>query len=73
MTTHSHYKYICRKCQKEHLQPILQDSPADTPIPSCCGSKRDMAFTSVVTPAGGGMSYLSNMLNAQADAIHSEP
>lgn len=70
----THYKYVCRKCQKEHLQPVLQHAPSDTPIPSCCGSSRkDMAFTGVVTPPGGGMSYVTNMLNAQADAIRSEP
>ncbi len=73
MTTHSHYKYVCRKCQKEHLQPVLQDAPAETPIPSCCGSKKDMAFTGVVIPVGAGMSYLSDMLNAQADSIRSKP
>lgn len=46
----THYKYVCRKCQKEHLQPVLQHAAADTPTSSCCGSRKDMAFMGVVTP-----------------------
>lgn len=43
-TTPTHYKYQCRICQKEHLQPVLPDAPEKTPIPRCCGGNRDMAF-----------------------------
>lgn len=47
----THFKYLCRICQKEILQPVLQDSPEKTPEPYCCsGSRRDMAFKGVVTP-----------------------
>lgn len=40
----THYKYQCRVCQKEHLQPVLAEAPEKTPIPRCCGRDRDMAF-----------------------------
>lgn len=40
----THFKYVCRVCQKEHLQPVLPDEPEKTPIPRCCGRARDMAY-----------------------------
>jgi len=43
-TTPTHFKYQCRLCQKEQLQPVLADAPEKTPIPRCCGRERDMAF-----------------------------
>ncbi|MEW5512006.1 hypothetical protein ABGT16_05235 [Pseudomonas asiatica] len=43
-TKPTHFKYLCRICQKEQLQPVLQDAPEKTPIPRCCGRDRDMAF-----------------------------
>ncbi|EPO5507012.1 hypothetical protein ACUB19_003955 [Pseudomonas aeruginosa] len=43
-TSPSRYKYQCRICQKEHLQPVLADAPEKTPIPRCCGGDRDMAY-----------------------------
>lgn len=50
MTTKpTHFKYVCRLCQKQHLQPILQDAPETTPIPHCCGRVRDMAYQGVHT------------------------
>lgn len=45
MTTKpTHFKYTCRVCKAESLQPVLQDAPEKTPVPSCCGSRRNMAF-----------------------------
>lgn len=42
---HTHFKYLCRICKQEKLQPILQDAPEKTEIPACCSSsRRDMAF-----------------------------
>lgn len=45
----THYKYTCRACQKEHLQPVWKNSPELTPIPKCCGRTRHMAFQGVAT------------------------
>ncbi|MDQ0655142.1 thymidylate kinase [Pseudomonas cedrina] len=43
-TKTTHFKYLCRVCKKEHLQPVLQNEPENTPIPRCCGRDRDMAY-----------------------------
>lgn len=43
-TNVTHLKYVCRLCQKEHLQPVLEDAPDKTPVPQCCGRARDMAY-----------------------------
>jgi len=44
----THFKYTCRICQKPRLQPI-DPVPENTPIPKCCGQKKDMAFQGVTT------------------------
>lgn len=43
----THFKYICRQCKQETLQPVVKDEPEKTPVPSCCGSRRNMAFVGV--------------------------
>lgn len=45
----THFKYMCRICQVQHMQPILQEDPPKTPIPRCCGRDRDMAYQGVTT------------------------
>ncbi|WP_143481893.1 MULTISPECIES: hypothetical protein [Pseudomonas] len=41
----SHFRYVCRACKKEILQPVTKDNPEETPIPTCCTHRRrDMAF-----------------------------
>lgn len=54
----THFIYICRVCKTETLQPVLKDSPEKTPMPSCCGSRRNMAYKgghSELTEEGRGM------------------
>ncbi|MGG2621657.1 hypothetical protein [Pseudomonas aeruginosa] len=43
----THFKYVCRVCQKELLQPIVQHAPEATPAPSCCGHTKNMAYQGV--------------------------
>lgn len=43
----THFKYICRQCKQETLQPVVKVEPEKTPVPSCCGSRRNMAFVGV--------------------------
>ena len=45
----THFKYVCRVCLQELLQPVLQEDPAATPHPACCGSVRNMAYKGVHT------------------------
>lgn len=40
-------EYVCRVCQKELLQPIVQHAPETTPAPSCCGHTKNMAYQGV--------------------------
>lgn len=48
MTTKpTHFKYICRVCKSDTLQPVLKDAPEKTAMPSCCGSRRNMAYVGV--------------------------
>lgn len=43
--TPSHFRYVCRTCKKEILQPIDKNEPEKTPIPVCCpGGRKNMAF-----------------------------
>lgn len=45
----SHYRYVCRTCRKEILQPVQVEKPEETPIPTCCmHRRRDMAFQGCV-------------------------
>jgi len=44
----THFKYVCRKCQKELLQPVVQEAPETTPVPSCCGHTKNMAYLGVI-------------------------
>lgn len=43
----THFKYICRQCKQEALQPIVKDEPEKTAVPNCCISHRNMAFVGV--------------------------
>ncbi len=43
-----YFKYVCRICQKEHLQAVLREAPEKTPIPRCCSQDSDMAFKEAV-------------------------
>ena len=44
----THFKYVCRVCLEETLQPVVQEAPETTPIPICCGRQRDMAYKGIV-------------------------
>ena len=44
----THFNYVCRKCQKELLQPVVQEAPETTPVPSCCGHTKNMAYQGVI-------------------------
>lgn len=52
----THFKYVCRVCKQELLQPVLQEDPAATPHPACCGSVRNMAYKGVHTDGQGQQS-----------------
>ncbi len=43
----THFKYICRQCKQETLQPIVKDETEKTAVPNCCSSRRNMAFVGV--------------------------
>lgn len=43
----THFKYICRLCNQETMQPVLKNKPEATPVPRCCGSRRDMFYIGV--------------------------
>jgi hypothetical protein len=45
---YTHFKYVCRACLREHLQPISVEDPKKTPIPRCCGRDRDMAYKGAI-------------------------
>ncbi len=47
----THFKYLCRICGKETLEPVLRECPGETPVPTCCsGRRRDMAFKGGIMP-----------------------
>lgn len=45
----THFRYVCRRCQREHFQLIDKAAPEKTPIPRCCGRASDQAYKGVAT------------------------
>ncbi|WP_164487449.1 hypothetical protein [Pseudomonas chlororaphis] len=49
----THFRYICRACQKEIQQPVKKDNPETTDIPTCCTHRRrDMALQGLIYEGG---------------------